>query len=362
MLASLGGPPDLYFTTENSEIICMRVRSFRPKVGGALALFFTLFLTTNFTVADEGVYDEKPPTMIVPGTTKYALVTKNKKSSAVSASGLSTKDSSKVIEPPVSEIAQFLKVVTQKRIKCQHKKTIKAVGICSEMKVLIQLELLAKAYISIHKRSEALTTSLSYYQQEDAGLRNELKAERSPASLEKYDGCFKKDLLKKLLIDYGVNSNGSNLFSKKPVGENGVCWTNSKKKREATISICDYPLAVFIKTKGGEEKDPILQDKQYLFSLNSCDLVAVHTQDQSRKGPKETFLTYDACRTQWNKRTADAAMDTTQVRLMEDTIGACFREFLLPPRSEKGGRSNPNLPPPPQAKIPVVADPDHTGL
>ena len=138
---------------------------------------------------------------------------------------------------------------------------------------------------------------MDFAELESLGLKNEMRAVRSPASFEKYDGCLKKDLLKDVLLDYGVNVNGSNLFSKKPVGEaGGVCWTNSKKKKEATISICDYPLAIFIKTLGGVEKDPVIQDKQYLFSLNTCDLVAFHSHEISRLGNKETFLTYDDCR------------------------------------------------------------------
>jgi hypothetical protein len=288
----------------------------------------------------------------------YAVNARNKKSNSLKSSA-KTSPAAPVREPPVAEIAEFLKVVSQKRIKCQKKKTGKAQGICSEIKVLLQLELLAKAYISVHKKAEIFQAKSNFADQENDGLKNEMKAVRSPASFDKYDGCLKKDLLRDILLDYGVNVNGSNLFSKKPVGEAGVCWTNSKKKKEATISICDYPLAIFLKTMGGVEKDLVIQDKQYLFALNACDLVAFHRLETSRRGPVETFLTYDECRVQWNKRTADAAMTPTQVRLMEDTIGACFREHLLPLRAEQGGRANPHIPPPPEAKIAPLPDPDN---
>ena len=55
---------------------------------------------------------------------------------------------------------------------------------------------------------------------------------------------------------------------------------------------------------------------------------------------------------------ADAAMTPTQVRLMEDTIGACFRNHLLPPRAEKGAeaalicrRHQAKFTPPPEAGL-----------
>ena len=257
-----------------------------------------------------------------------------------------------VREPPVSEIQEFLSIVVEKRRKCLAKQTSKPVGVCAEVKILYQLETLAKAYIQQHKKADAYVMQNDFFRQEDIGLRNELRAIRSPASYEEAPGCYKKVFLQELLTNYGVNVNGSALFSKKPVGTNGgVCWTNSKRKKEATITLCDYPLAIFIKTMGGVEHDPEIRDRQYLFSLNGCDLVAVDIHDDSRRLRKETFLTYDQCRTLWNKRTADAAMTPVQVKTMEDTIGACFREHLLPPRAEKNGRVNPNLPPPPEAHM-----------
>jgi hypothetical protein len=126
-------------------------------------------------------------------------------------------------------------------------------------------------------------------------------------------------------------------------GVNGVCWSNSKKKKEASIYLCNFPQAIFIDTRGGQDKIPTRRHKEFLFSLDGCDLLSVHIHDSDPKGEVESFISYDQCIEKWNKRTADALMTPKEVSLMEDTIGFCFREYLLPPRNEKNGKSNPTV-------------------
>jgi hypothetical protein len=249
-----------------------------------------------------------------------------------------------VPEYPTNKITGLLQKVVTQKTKCLKdiKKNKAPAGVCKQMKLLVAMENLLRSYIKVKTRADLAAQKTEYLSQENMNFKNLLKSTREPTSVKESQSCYKPELLKLLMLNEGVAYNGNTLFSKKPVpGGQGVCWTNSKKKKEATISFCEFPLAINIQTSGGPDRYPVRRERDYLFSVNGCDLQAVHIVDKDAKGEYETFLNYDLCLEQWNKRTADAAMTKAQVRLMEDTIGACFREHLLPPRHMVGGRTNP---------------------
>jgi hypothetical protein len=250
------------------------------------------------------------------------------------------------------KVAALLQKVEQEKSDCQRPaENQNRPAACRSKKMLLAMEALLKSYISLQTKSDNLKSKNNFLITENKNLKHELEDPRNPASYIETPDCFKRGILKKLMIDEGIPENGSALFVKKPapLGK-GNCWSNGKKKTEATITLCDYPLAINIETRGGLEKSQITRQREYLFSLNGCDLMSIHITDQDRNKKTETFIAYDECAKQWNKRTADAAMTKEQVKRMQDTIGVCFRENLLPPRESKNGRDNPNLPRIPASK------------
>ncbi len=234
----------------------------------------------------------------------------------------------------IIEIKILLKSLASKKALCLQKK-------CKDLKTYIEFENVLKSFEDLKELTEVKL-------QENRFLKNELAIQSKPfrqlASQNTAQSCYKKALLNELLLNEGIDKNGSVLFPKKAVGGGGaVCWANSRKKKEATITLCEFPLAINIQTKGGGEAKTVTRSREYLFQINGCDLLAVHTTDESQTDKKETSLTYTTCIQSWNKRTADANMSGAEVQLMEDTIGYCFREHLLPPLNAKAGRINPPI-------------------
>jgi hypothetical protein len=228
------------------------------------------------------------------------------------------------------ELKALLRDVEKRKKKCKASK-------CDALDSLTKFEQVLASFISFKEKSDVLA-------EENRFLRNQIKAGRSPANLLETKGCAKQILLNEVLIENGISSNGSALFPKKAIsGTPAVCWANSRKKKEATITVCDFPLAINVLTKGGDSLNPVTRSREYLFELNACDLIAVRIVDELPQGKFETTISYSTCLQNWNKRTADAGMTPAQVQLMEDIIGYCFRERLLPPREAKAGKKNPPL-------------------
>jgi hypothetical protein len=228
------------------------------------------------------------------------------------------------------ELIALLRDVEKRKAKCKQQE-------CESLDSLTKFVQVLESFISFKAKSDVVA-------EENRFLRNQIKAGRMPANLLEPKGCLKKILLNEVLIENGISENGSVLFPKKAIqGTAAVCWANSRKKKEATITVCDFPLAVNVLTKGGDPLNPVTRSREYLFELNGCDLIAVHLVDELPQGKFETTISYQTCLQNWNKRTADAAMTPAQVQLMEDIIGFCFRQRLLPPREAKTGRKNPPL-------------------
>ena len=232
------------------------------------------------------------------------------------------------------ELKNLVRSVYVRKSQCQKAK-------CRDLKTIVEFENLLNSFIALKEAFEAT-------HKENLLLKNEIsilsKSSRKIATNMPVQTCYKKQLLNELLLNEGIEKNGSVLFPKKNIaGTAAVCWANSRKKKEASITLCEFPLAINIQTKGGGETKPIIRSREYLFQVNGCDLVAVHIKDESAQSKFETSISYNTCIQNWNKRTADAAMSKTEVQLLEDTIGYCFREHLLPPVNSSGGRANPQV-------------------
>jgi hypothetical protein len=235
--------------------------------------------------------------------------------------------------PKADKILALLRQVATRRGNCEKAK-------CSKVALLKQFEEQLKQYQALLKHDQYLII-------ENATLKSQISSLDNAKPINDKKDCYKKDLLKEILIDHGILENGGATFSKKPMlADKSRCWTNARKKTGASVTVCEFPLAINVQTSGGDTAQTTNRLHEYIFDLNECDLLTVHIRDefaQSNQSPIDTRLSYSMCLSQWNQRTADAAMTKAQVELMEDTIGFCFREHLLPPRSAKAGRKNPKL-------------------
>jgi hypothetical protein len=253
-----------------------------------------------------------------------------------------------VPEYPPAQVKKLLFKIREEKKQCL-KPVYQRPPVCRSGKLLDAFEGVLVSYLEVQERAESelakqkeIQNKNDYLSKQTEMIRTTLKdmASQNP-SLEK-TSCYKPFLLKKIMLDEGITENGGILFSKHPLpSANGICWSNSKKKKEASIYLCNFPQAISIDTRGGTDRSPTRRHKEFLFSLDGCDLLSVHIHDSDRTGERESFISYDQCMEKWNKRTADALMSSKEVALMEDTIGFCFREYLLPPRTEKNGKINP---------------------
>jgi hypothetical protein len=265
-----------------------------------------------------------------------------------------------VLEYPQAKVKDLLKKVRKEKKLCATANTWKP-NVCRNQKLLLAMEGLLESYLQVQQRAETDTLKKktaddqnAYFVKQEEILKNSLKSLSTKSNYATSKQCFKPALLKQLMIDQGITENGNSIYSKHPIpGGEGVCWSNSKKKKEATVSLCNYPLALYLETRGGKTAIPTKRQREYLFSLNGCDLLSIHFSDVDQHGTeRETFISYDQCMTQWNKRTADAAMAPAEISRMEDTIAFCFREHLLPPRNGKNGHNNPILRHPADLELP----------
>ncbi len=252
----------------------------------------------------------------------------------------SPKKTAVVPEYPPAQVKKLLVKIQEERKQCL-KPIYQRPPVCRSGKLLDAFEGVLLSYLKVQERAESelvkqkeTQNKNDYLSKQTEMIRTTLRdiASQSP-KLEKRE-CYKPYLLKKIMLDEGITENGGVLFSKHPLpGANGICWSNSKKKKEASIYLCNFPQAISIDTRGGTDRAPTRRRKEFLFSLSGCDLLSVHIHDSDHSGERESFVSYDQCIEKWNKRTADALMSSKEVTLMEDTIGFCFREYLLPPRS-----------------------------
>jgi hypothetical protein len=231
--------------------------------------------------------------------------------------------------PSPESIKKLLRKVATERANCERSG-------CTKAKILKLFEESLKSYADLLGHDRIMIS-------ENASLRSQLKTLESAIPTKENHSCFKTDLMREVLINYGISENGDSIFSKKSMQQSdSQCWTNGRKKIPSTVTICSFPLAINIQTMGGSSSHSIARLKEYIFALNGCDLLTVHIKDEGEKNQaRETHLSYNMCIEKWNRRTADASMNPQEVALMEDTIGFCFREHLLPPMRSKSGRQNP---------------------
>ncbi|MCC6276382.1 MAG: hypothetical protein IT289_00550 [Oligoflexia bacterium] len=223
--------------------------------------------------------------------------------------------------------AELRKVATAKA-NCARKN-------CSSLKLYQDYQRTLQSLDLLQERSAGLT-------EEAKSLRNAVQICQSGNSLSYRVGCDKRQLRKELLLDHGIEENGSPLFPKVEVhGANAVCWSNSRKKKIATIVLCEFPLAITVMTKGGTSKQPMVRHREYLFSPNQC-IEAVRITDESSQGKRVSELSYKDCEKEWNNKNFQELDESNEVRKI-DIIGACFRYYLLPNRGSKAGRTNPDV-------------------
>lgn len=229
-----------------------------------------------------------------------------------------------------SQLEKLMRKVATRKARCEQKN-------CDTLKILIEYSDALKVLVRNQKE-------LGFRRAENKFLNKKPKSNRGIASVAKGKGCLKKHILKESLVNHGIQHGGSILFSKKATDRtDSICWTNAKKRVEGTISVCNFPQGIIMRTKGGPDTGDVIRERHYFFGANKCDLTAVKIVDDWAKGKTETSITYNECMKHWNKRTADAAMTPKQVRLMENMIGFCFRNYLLPPRGSLSGYKNPSF-------------------
>jgi hypothetical protein len=207
---------------------------------------------------------------------------------------------------------------------------------CPQASLFEEIEAALKGHITLFDDFEIVKN-------ENQSLKRQDMIEKKSAPLRRNSLCLKKFLLAEQMLNLGLTESGSVIYSRQPTGGVGaVCWSNGRKKKEATMTLCNFPLAIRIDSKGGSDVSPVIRQREYLFDLNGCDLLSVRLVDQDAKGERTTLISYATCLEQWNKRLADATMTPDQTKVMADTIGFCFRERLLPPREEsRTGHDNP---------------------
>ena len=239
--------------------------------------------------------------------------------------------SGKLPGPTAASVKSLLRKIATQRANCEKMK-------CSKVELLRQFEASLKSYQILYDHDRLL-------EQENSALKTQAKIIQSARPQYAHHTCYKKDLLKTTLIDYGISENGDSIFSKKSMmAKDSRCWTNARKKLAGTVSVCEFPLAIDIQTTGGDSSSVISRFREYVFDLNGCDLLTAHIRDEEQSRQiQETRLSSQMCQEQWNKRTADALMTSQQIQLMEDTIGFCFREHLLPFKKSRGGEKNPDI-------------------
>ncbi|MDZ4676946.1 MAG: hypothetical protein SGI74_05490 [Oligoflexia bacterium] len=226
------------------------------------------------------------------------------------------------------------KVITWKE-NCLKKKN------CENPKVLKDVEDVLKAFDQMKDKAIGLG-------EENRGLKNQLRISQQTNMLASRTVCNKRTLKRELLLDEGIAENGSILFPKNVVGgTGGTCWSNSRRKKDATIVLCEWPLAINILTKGEIDNMPVIRQREYLFDPNEC-LQAVRVTDENNKGKKITELNYKECEKEWSAKSFTDLDPDQEIRKV-DIIGACFRYYLLPPRDSKTGRVNPETSTPQKA-------------
>lgn len=242
------------------------------------------------------------------------------------------------------QLRNFLKKATVKRVQCELKK-------CPGLAILKEYERVLQSFIMTKDMGD-------YLAEENRLVKQQLRIVESSQPIREGDVCLKTHILKQLMLDNGITENGSVVYSKRPMGTmGGVCYSNNRKKKDASVILCHFPLAINIYTKGGTDANPITRRREYMFKPNGCDPASLAVYDEDVKGLRETSISYQTCVEEWNKRLADATMTQEDIKLMEDTIGFCFRQHLLPPHNEKSGRENPRLPANAKKTAPVPKPP-----
>jgi hypothetical protein len=208
---------------------------------------------------------------------------------------------------------------------------------------------LLKDYEDVLQSFDKVKGKVDGLAEENRTLNHQLRISQQTNMLASRLSCNKRALRRELLLDEGISENGSIVFKKNVVSANGaVCWSNSKKKKEASITVCEWPLAINILTKAEIDRMPVIRTREYLFDPNEC-LNAVRVVDESAKGKKTTELNYKECEKEWNNKSFSDLDRETEVRKV-DIIGACYRYYLLPPRGSTSGRVNPDTSTPQKAK------------
>ncbi|MBK9293148.1 MAG: hypothetical protein IPM57_01695 [Oligoflexia bacterium] len=197
---------------------------------------------------------------------------------------------------------------------------------CEDLEILEQLNYSLEELQYLYDKAALLA-------EENSTLKEQAKTikKSQPVRVSKKNQCQKKEILNRKMKELGINENGDIIFSKRPVsGTSGKCWANSRNKKNATVVLCEFPLAVNILTRGGEADKLTETGLQYMFDLNGCDLIAVKRTEENSKFKTESDLSLKTCVEEWNKRGSDALMSKEQVQIMEETIQECFKHELLP--------------------------------
>lgn len=216
-----------------------------------------------------------------------------------------------------SELKVLRRDVATKKANCEKTE-------CEDMKLLKSFD---EALKDLTKSNELV----DLLKQENLTLREQAKTLQKSQPLQPTKECKKKEIFSTKMKELGINENGSLIYNKSPIkGANAQCWANNKKKKDATVVLCEFPLAVNILTKGGRADRQTEMGVQYMFALNSCDLIAVKLTEKNPNFEKETHLSAKTCVEQWNKRGSDATMTKEQQEIMEETIQECFKYQLLP--------------------------------
>lgn len=215
------------------------------------------------------------------------------------------------------ELKKILRDISTKKANCQREK-------CENLKLYMEYEEVLKSAIETQTKTDLVL-------EENQSLKSQAENLESKLTLPKEGGCDKARILKEKMIELGINKNGNLIYSKRPMGmEGSQCWSNGKKKKEATLTLCEFPLAINILSVGGDSAKLTERRQEYIFDLKGCNLVSVKISEETQGKQKAKVLTTPHCIQNWNKRTADAAMTKDQVRLMEETISQCFKYGLLP--------------------------------
>lgn len=217
----------------------------------------------------------------------------------------------------MAELKEIQRKIKTQKANCERDK-------CDDLKTLTQYERVIEVAIDSKAKVDLL-------KEENKSLKDQAEAIQKSLPLAKNKSCLKPRMLLEKMIELGIDENGSLIYSKRPQGmEAAHCWSNGKRRKEATATLCEFPLAINILTKGGKPGQLTEKRIENFFDLRACNLVSVRIIEESVKGKKETFLSLPTCMAQWRKRGADATMTKAQIETMEQTIQQCFQYKLLP--------------------------------